>query len=92
MEDYLQSCHWKKEAHPEGFDVWTHHKFPRSKYKLEAAYMKMKSVMKRVLQQALVIQKDDPDGERKLKEFFDSKGFPFFEDLSLKNFLPNGEE
>lgn len=54
--------------------------------------MKMKSVMKRVLQQALVIQKDDPDGERKLKEFFDSKGFPFFEDLSLKNFLPNGEE
>lgn len=88
MEEYLVSWYWEKEAHPDrGFDVWFHHKFPRYKYKLEAAYRKMKSV-EPSMEPVLTVQKNDPDGARKLNEFFEARGIG----LRFKTVVKDGNE
>lgn len=73
MEDYLISWFWEKEARDTGFDVWTHSKFPGRKYTIGGAYEKMKRIEPSA-EPVLTVSYDDPDGARKLNDFFEAQG------------------
>ena len=71
--DYLMQWHWETEQHPDGFLIYSHIRFPLLKYKLNAAYQKMRENQPS-LEPVLVIQNDDPEGIYKLKKFMTDNG------------------
>jgi hypothetical protein len=68
-EEYLKEWGWQSEPYNTEFDVWTHKRFPGSKYKLNRAFDKMKEVEEKSSTPVLIVQHDDPSAKEKVQDF-----------------------
>lgn len=71
--DYLISWYWKTEQHSAGFLVYFHDRFPDVKYRLNAAYEKMKA-NEPSAEPVFTVQTDDTKVAEKIREFFENNG------------------